>query len=399
MKVLFFLLTYGSLGWSQMIAPPFWSAIFRVPELSTGSLNQCPSRPNTTLSIPLTMTAINVSVGTCSASILTANITGTPVCTCSGASCTITGTTFTDSYLISLPTGVSGTITNAIDYSVTSTAGTQYGTLDIVARTGTWTPACLGAAVKVWFDASDNSTVFFNAGTTVQATNGSIVSVWHDKSGNDFHMTGTATRQPVYGTLAINGLNVVTVAGTKQIKGAATQNYNIFNDRTLVGILRPNTLVSGAGGDGAGTYFFDRESTHCCSGNPLFSLKNSGGYMMLQKRDTAGGQIGGGTFGAAISTGNTYLVSVMRNTGTIYGWLDANNVRTQTITGTNQTQSPIALGHSTSFMSGSVTYGEFLMTVTVLGTAQLSRVEGYLAHKWGTNGSLPGSHFFKTSPP
>jgi hypothetical protein len=43
--------------------------------------------------------------------------------------------------------------------------------------------------------------------------------------------------------------------------------------------------------------------------------------------------------------------------------------------------------------------GEIVMYDSALSTADAERLEGYLAHKWGLTGDLPGGHPHKTTPP
>jgi len=46
-----------------------------------------------------------------------------------------------------------------------------------------------------------------------------------------------------------------------------------------------------------------------------------------------------------------------------------------------------------------VDIGELLIVQYALTTDERQKVEGYLAHKWGLESSLPGSHPYYASPP
>ena len=69
-----------------------------------------------------------------------------------------------------------------------------------------WTPADLGAALALWLDASDATTV---------TESGGFVSQWDDKSGNGRDFTqGVAGTEPAYSLASINGLNTLSFDGT-----------------------------------------------------------------------------------------------------------------------------------------------------------------------------------------
>ena len=53
--------------------------------------------------------------------------------------------------------------------------------------------------------------------------------------------------------------------------------------------------------------------------------------------------------------------------------------------------------YGSGYLNGQL--AEILVYPTVLNEADRQSVEGYLAHKWGTTGSLPEDHPYKTSEP
>lgn len=59
---------------------------------------------------------------------------------------------------------------------------------------------------------------------------------------------------------------------------------------------------------------------------------------------------------------------------------------------------PIISG-TTGQLSGDVSYGEIILTSVALTAAEESRVEGYLASKWGSTALLPIGHTYKSSAP
>lgn len=53
----------------------------------------------------------------------------------------------------------------------------------------------------------------------------------------------------------------------------------------------------------------------------------------------------------------------------------------------------------TNVSYGGIVFGEELAFNSVLSDADTEKIEGYLAWKWGLEGSLPGGHPYKSSPP
>jgi hypothetical protein len=59
----------------------------------------------------------------------------------------------------------------------------------------------------------------------------------------------------------------------------------------------------------------------------------------------------------------------------------------------------ISTAHNDPDYFGNVDIAEFVFTDASLSSADIERIEGYLAHKWGLEGSLPADHPYKTFAP
>jgi hypothetical protein len=145
-----------------------------------------------------------------------------------------------------------------------------------------------------------------------------FVKTWYDQSGNGRHaVQGTNASQPRIvnaGTVESKfGITTIFFNGTTFIPGvdlgvAATSDWSYSM------VVGSTTVVSGAGGDGAGTYYLDRTTAT----NNLTGLKDGGGKLMLQKRTDAGGALGGISTTTNISTTVVQALFAERTYNTSY---------------------------------------------------------------------------------
>lgn len=262
--------------------------------------------------------------------------------------------------------------------SVTTSTGTLTVTLDAMtaagagsvttpARTGylgtPWTPAALGSDLLTWLDAGDASTV---------TVSGSGVSEWRDKSGNARHASQfiDSSRPPWSGTkVALDGATYLLLAA-----GLPT-TY----DCIIVGRPRDNAYA------GASGY---RVALQVDSGNYPVLIDNAGTI----------GTYGGGFSGSGYSWGSVDGFDYATINGTTSVATHGMNGGAQQFTGSGVAASaPISLNRSDYPMPfGDVYEIAFVTYGASLDTKQ--KLEGYVAHKWGLSGLLPGGHPFKTAP-
>jgi hypothetical protein len=237
-----------------------------------------------------------------------------------------------------------------------------------------WTPDKLGASLALWLDAADASTITLN---------GSTVSQWNDKSGNARHATqATAASQPTY------------VSSDALLNSRPT--VKVLADAGLVGLIVPETSY---------------REVFCVGyyGNGIQSLATNTNTLLA-------GPSGAFNFERVIVLTNTselvpYSGMGSNFTGTVYKNgdtvgtstllpLPATSMRFRRDSGLNVTQitylqySPLTVGRN--FRGG---FGEWVFIKSDLSGSDRQKLEGYLAHKWGTTGGLAADHPFKTLAP
>ncbi len=241
---------------------------------------------------------------------------------------------------------------------------------------------------QLWLDAADP-----NNNNTLPA-NGANISTWVDKSGNGRNATySTAATNPTYTRNALNGLPVITNTGSSGLSGTFAVNgfTNMF-----IFIICNNTSSANytnntgyyalwwaeTGGWGQIQLYISqsridwRFGTGQVSNQPTFNLPSnvSTSYNLycVNKVGTAESVFQNGT---SIAT-YTASLSAIANTSSTY-----------TITG------PVSTTYATNNIAEIVIYN------ANIGTSGRQQLEGYLAWKWGLQGSLPANHPFKNYRP
>jgi hypothetical protein len=228
---------------------------------------------------------------------------------------------------------------------------------------------------SLWLDAADVN------GNGNQPVNRSSVSVWRDKSGNNNNATAYATTT----TFSNNGINFTGSQMMQTPLNSTMLTQSVFivssvsasGNQSLVSINSPNLNVGYA-------------------------------YILINYQQNVLRYGGTLVFSGSTATQNTrFLYGATMNSGsTSFLYFNGNQ------TGTNSS-TPVISGSS-----GTVTLGAYLYTTVVptpqefltgvineviiynviLTTSQRQQVEGYLAWKWGLQGSLPATHPYKRSP-
>ena len=250
-------------------------------------------------------------------------------------------------------------------------------TADLTVGGGLWTPANLTNLVA-WYDASDVSTVTLN---------GSNVSQIDDKSGNGYHVAqSSGADQPLYANGVINGLNAIQGNGV----AAHLENYSIplYDPKLVAGVIQ---VVDNNGGG-----WFDATSSgdHSTLGFGIGkgdSTFDNNGFRLITLRH-----------GVAWNPSNTFLTagdSHLFSTGSAYSNLFMDGTSIDTFNAGKVPTTGVTFGGSYFGSRTTNDYtGEYVIADTS-DTAEKEKLEGYLAHKWGTEASLPVSHPYKSSPP
>jgi hypothetical protein len=257
-----------------------------------------------------------------------------------------------------------------------------------------WTPAQLGADLRLWLDADDASTITLN---------GSTVSQWRDKSGLANHMDqAIAVNQMTYQTGAVNGRAAVVDLGlpgaNAHMQTSAVVNVN-FNGSgmSMFGVGRTDASANNGlsrfvfvnNRIWLGTWFTNSASAaqhgsvSCVFGNgATWTLR---GTSLVAWEDTLR------IVGATVTSGGSSTTYNDGSTGATFsmGWANfAGRIGLNHVSGgSQQWRGPMC---------------ELVMMVNVLGTSDREKLEGYLAHKWqgaGASNNLPAGHPYKAAAP
>jgi hypothetical protein len=236
-----------------------------------------------------------------------------------------------------------------------------------------------------WYDASDP------LNTSLSLPNTTTVGTWYDKSGNGNNTISSAgpaitKNNDGHDYLNFNFSNFSIPALSWQ---ANNTYFTIFMVETTTDFYNPNSGVSGVGFLGSslgnGDTFY---------GGPSFGNAYVWGLNTLN------------IFTGYSPPGQIWITNITRMwsltyTGS-YGWYLNGVALTSSATRTQNTTSFInQIGYSQG--QGGYNYNgkmrEILMYRGDIGTSNRQKIEGYLAYKWGINGSLPVSHPYYSAAP
>jgi hypothetical protein len=241
-------------------------------------------------------------------------------------------------------------------------------------------PGGVSANLRWWLKA--NAGTFTDNGTTA-ATNGQAVQQWNDQSSVGNHARNTVlANKPIYRTNIINGNPALQFSSDQFLDGLAAPGITNTESFYMIMVFRQNSYVA-AGNDANGTFIIDRPSAT----NPLMSFKmvNTDKYF-YQKRNDAGGSLGGPVSVSSAPTNIFQVVDYFRNTGVRYGiYINGRLDATAGGDSDNITSPNIRIGrHATN--SGGGLNGDFAEAIVYdanLTTGNRIRIESYLAIKYG----------------
>lgn len=238
---------------------------------------------------------------------------------------------------------------------------------------------------QLWLDSSTTFAGF---------SNGQTISSWTDKSTNAF--SGTAVNSPTVQTNGINGLPVVQFNGTNQ--------YFDFGNRVNLGTSQIFVFAVCKFNSSADGSIIAKSSYR----------GNAGRWFLIRVAGDGGTEMGADATGAGVVAPFTDTsTSIQLLTGV---WDRSNVIIFQN--GTQQNSAPLAnstnlsntdplyigaypngtgTGPQTGFYLNGI-IGEILVYLNSFTTTQRQQIEGYLAWKWGLQGSLPSTHPYRLSP-
>lgn len=271
-------------------------------------------------------------------------------------------------------------MTTAVREQVETYLGTKWGITNIAGNHSFWpfpplqplfTPLEIPNC-SAWYDGADSTTV-----TLVS----SRVSQWNDKSGNAYNATqATASNRPSYSNNGIVFDRGVSGAMHLEISVPYSASHSIFMVATTSSASQ--------------TYYIGRAQTS--GGGPTFIANFTGSSLEYFNNTNRA------TFTASPS--GTFLVSYTQaSAGRILGFYNGSSsfdiVQSDTAN-PSVAWSTIGNAHLTVYtntVTGSI-YELIFYGATLTGQ-QRQRVEGYLAHKWGLQGSLPTTHPYRRFKP
>ncbi|MFN4874409.1 MAG: hypothetical protein ACK5JP_11415 [Akkermansiaceae bacterium] len=243
-----------------------------------------------------------------------------------------------------------------------------------------WSPDEI--STTAWYDAADASTIIATSGT---------VSQWRDKSGNDLHLTQSLSARQPSTAGKINNINALDFTGnmmtmSKNPFGASVSNGFVITVYK-VDSIQNGTLFSLTGSENhssrwnAQAPYADKYMYFDCGGVILGSTRLS-------------------TSNYGVKPGNTVLASFYSSTTDNLQQVHKNG---SLLNGDSSGHAVATVGNisvggvTNSFQDATI--GEFIIINGTVDEATRQKLEGYLAHKWGTTANLPVNHPYKSLAP
>ena len=260
-----------------------------------------------------------------------------------------------------------------------------------------WTPAEIITAL--WLDASDSSTLFDAvSGGSLVAADGAVAR-WEDKSGNSGHATqSSAGARPVRKTSSQNSLDTLLFGASAFVLSSSLSILRNLAGASIFSVRKYTTTPSS-----------NRPSVYISTGDPAAARANVTSNVS-GKSATGGRRLDGDSFAGVAS-----LASITSGFQTQCGVFDyANTTLSQYVDGNldgftaafqsagstqNIDSSVVAFGGNSlgTFFNGSI--AEIIIIQAAISSNERRLIEGYLAWKWGTEGSLPNDHPYKNAAP
>lgn len=223
-----------------------------------------------------------------------------------------------------------------------------------------FTPAQLTTAL--WLDFGDGSTVTLS---------GSSISQIDDKSGNARHASqATSGKRLGYATASINGLNCATSNGDQYVALASSLS--------IQSIFIVTQFTSPTSSDYQ--FIFGDASTYPFHGTGYVSTLLDSTYAATEVKTGSGWVDGASVAPSSMTKQSAVSIYVFSPAGAV-----------------SISQFSYDRNNTNRGIQGNIC--EIVAFSSPINTANRQRVEGYLAHRWGTTGSLPSGHPYKASAP
>lgn len=233
-----------------------------------------------------------------------------------------------------------------------------------------WTPIVLGAGLYSWHAAD----------AITGADDGVALATWADSGPNAKDMAqATEANRPTYETNEVNGLPIVRFNGTNQDIAIAS----------VTGLVQPLAIVAALKvNDSAGRFWTASGLRALLAGSGGISVTVNAGsdqtFTLPSFNDT-----------------NFHVMIVVYNGANSYLTFDGTAAAAADVGSTSPTGSLTlaSTGAASSYLVSDWGEVAIMQGATALTSANIDRMNGYLAHKWGLTTNLPSDHPYKNVAP
>ena len=238
-----------------------------------------------------------------------------------------------------------------------------------------WTPA--EVSPTLWLDASDTSTIIGSPS----------VDTIQDKSGNGYHFNDRGGQKPETGVDVINGNNVLTFTSDGLYREDAVNEPPITIDTNFFMVLSE---------DAANTQY-----RLYSSATSRYMLEGADSTNISLKTYNSGGTLYTASTSLRLDTDTPTLLDITRSTADnkVYFNKNGGDETAEATLGATDLETVTTNAHLLNHNNGSRWTGKFCEFIIVNGTMtteEKQKMQGYLAHKWGLQNSLPLDHPYKT---
>jgi hypothetical protein len=286
--------------------------------------------------------------------------------------------------------GLISSLPNGHPYKTAPLAPFPFRTIAFNGSSSSWQPIRITGST-MWLDGADPN------GNGITPGNGAIVSNWVDKSGTGNSVTGGGN-QPTYSTNASNKLGALSFNGSQWLSKASVSGGSLAGNNTttfsmfVVCSFSNNTLRSMPFSWDNSSYTYRILFQYSEDNNLCFDFNNITGARV--------------NIIPFVPTNNQfYIFSGIRNGSVAYLGINggvttatATGLVTQNFSGTTNTLNIGQYVNGSDWNMKGITC-EIIFYNSALSVSQRQNVEGYLAWKWGLQGSLPANHPYKLFPP
>jgi hypothetical protein len=231
-----------------------------------------------------------------------------------------------------------------------------------------WTPSSAGLSVSAWYKSESSNFT----------TSSNYISQWNDSSINSNNLTqSTGSNQPyLYSNYVLNK-PVVQMLDASSLTASDSSSLDIPNGISVYAVFAPATTT--------GDYTLFDKGTN-------YSISVTGTTRNVKFISTSSGStVNTSTSTGTVSLNSLQLIGVVGGDAFYINGTSSGSITNDVNTLTNSTI--LTVGPSLGYIS------EIVLFEGQLDYNDRTKVEGYLAHKWKVQGSLPTSHPYKLFKP